>query len=145
MSDAKKRIVRFFSTGYSFILFCASFFSGISSKRKSAFWWIHGILLARFHHQRSAVLPSMRFERGERSKFDSSCASKKTCKSCQSESEEAEGEGPFCATASLFFTPVPRGSSVAPILAPIGRVSQSYIIATFTFLHFTNEHACIRA
>lgn len=38
-----------------------------------------------------------------------------------------------------------RGSSVAPILAPIGRVSQSYIIATFTFLHFTHEHACIRA
>lgn len=108
MSDVKKRIVKFFLTGNSFILFCARFFSGISSKRKSAFWWIYGIVLAHFHHQSAAVLPSMRFERGERSQFDSSCASKKTCKSCRSESEEAEGEGPFCAPASRFFTPVPR-------------------------------------
>lgn len=45
--------------------------------RKSAFCWIHGIVLAHFHHQSAAVLPSMRFECGERSRFDSSCASKK--------------------------------------------------------------------
>lgn len=76
--------------------------------RKSAFWWIHGTVLAHFHHQSAAVLPSMRFECGERSRFDSSCASKKICKSCRSESEEAEGEGPFCAPASRFFTPVPQ-------------------------------------
>lgn len=51
---------------------------------------------------------------------------------------------------SVPLLPVPslpsRGSSIAPILAPIGRVRQSYIIATFTFLlRFSNEHACIRA
>lgn len=147
MSDVKKRIVRFFLRGNSFILFCASFFSGISSMRKSAFWWIHGIVLAHFHHQSAAVLPSMRFERGERSPFDSSCASKKTCKSCRSESEEAEGEGPFCAPASRFFTPVPQLVRSADTSADRTwqPEAQSYIIATFTFLHFTNEHACIRA
>lgn len=35
MSDVKMRIVRFFLTGHSVILFCASFFSGISSMRES--------------------------------------------------------------------------------------------------------------
>lgn len=121
MSDVKKRIVKFFLTGNSFILFCASFFSGISSKRKSAFWWIHGIVLARFHHQNSAVLPSMRFERGERSPFDSSCASKKHSSHVGVRVQKLKAKVlsvPLLPVSSL----PSRGSSIAPILAPIGRV-----------------------
>lgn len=143
ISDVKKRIVKFFLTGNSFILFCASFFSGISSKRKPALWWIHGIVLARFHHQGAAVLPSMRFERGQRSRFDSSCASKRYASHVGVRVKKLKVK-----VLSVPLLPVSshpsRSSSVAPILAPIGRVRQSYIIATFTFLHSTNEHACIR-
>lgn len=123
------------------MLFCASFFSGISSKRKSAFRWIHGILLACFHHQNSAVLPLMRFERGERSRLDYSCASKKYASHVGVRVKKLKAK-----VLSVPLLPVSSLPSSRPaVLAPIGRVSQSYIIATFTFLHFTNEHACIRA
>lgn len=122
MSDVAKRIVRFFSAGNSFILFCASFFSVISSKRKPAFWWIYGIVLASFHHQGAAVLPSMRFERGERSPFDSSCASKKYASHVGVRVKKLKAKVlsvPLLPVSSL----PSRGSSIAPILAPIGATS----------------------